>query len=55
METIALNILLDFALFLWITQEEIDNTVLPDPLPIVEEIELTPEQEFELFLIEINK
>ena len=47
-----LEFVLEIALMFWITQEEIDNHVLSEPIPIVivEEVILTPEEEFEGFL-----
>jgi len=40
---------------LWITEQDIDENVLPEPVEIVEEVYWTPEEEFEKFLIELKK
>jgi len=47
--------ILNIALMFWITEQEINNSVLPDPIEIEEEVIWTPEEEFEKFLLELKK
>jgi len=50
-----IEFVLEIALMLWITEQEIDNSVLPEQIEIVEEIEMSPEESFELFLKELDE